>query len=191
MNATLLFGCWNTLHAVHATLVFHPRIDAIALNEGDYFFQATDAGLRSIQHFDLPALSFRIARVHAKHLSSKKGSLVASGSRPDLQNHVFFIVGILRQQENLQFFFNLMQPNLQIVELLLGVGAYFRIFFVGQTRLAFRDPALQVLVLTILLHHRSDFAVRLRGLLVFARVADKLWRGEGLGQFLVPSFDLV
>jgi hypothetical protein len=27
--------------------------------------------------------------------------------------------------------------------------------------------------------------------LIFARVADKLWRGEGLSEFLVPSFDLV
>ena len=40
VDASLLLGGGDALHAVHSTLVFQLRIDAVALDDGDHFLQA-------------------------------------------------------------------------------------------------------------------------------------------------------
>ena len=75
-------------------------------------------------------------------------------------------------------------------QLFLRVGAHVGVGLVGQHGFALGDAAGQVFVLAILLDHRRQFAVRLRGLLVALRVGDDLRRSQSAVQLFVLRFDL-
>ncbi len=44
MDAALGFGGGNALHAMDAAFIFQLGVNLVALNGGDYFFEATDGG---------------------------------------------------------------------------------------------------------------------------------------------------
>ena len=171
---------------------FSLRIDLVAFDHRDDFLQAADCRTReSREHFHLPALRFGVARVHAEDLGGEQRGFVAAGAGADFEDDVLLVVGILREQQNLQVVFDLADAALQFVELFLRIGQHLGIFLVGEDRLAFGDAASQVFVLAILFDDGRDFAMRLGSLLVFRRVVDDLRRREGVRQFLVAGFDLV
>ena len=42
--------------------------------------------------------------VHPKQAVGKQGAFLAAHAAPDLHDHILFVIGILGQQQNLQFF---------------------------------------------------------------------------------------
>ena len=190
VNAALRLGLGHALHAMHAALVLHARIHAVAFDDGDDFLQSADARLRRREHFHLPALGFGVAVVHAEDLRREQRGFVAAGSGADFQDDVLLVIRILGQQQHLQLFFDGANALFQAIELLLRIGAHLGIALVLEHRLALANAARQVLVLAILLHDRLQLAVRLRGLLIARRVGDDLRRSQRLCQLFVFRFDL-
>src|SRR6516164_7898708 len=142
MHAALLFGRGNALYAVHATFVLHLGIDALAFDDGDDFLQAADRRLRRRQHFDLPALGFGVAVVHAEHFVGEERGFVAAGAGADFEDNVFLVVRIFGKQQDFQVFFGLRDARFETDQFFLGVGAHVGIFFVGEKGSAFGDAAL-------------------------------------------------
>ena len=68
----------------------------------DDFLDAADAGVAQIQHLDLPALALGVARVHAEQVRREQRRLVAAGAGADFEHDVLRVVGILRNEEDLQ-----------------------------------------------------------------------------------------
>src|ERR1700719_1400484 len=97
VNAALLLGGGNALHAVHATFVFQFRIHFVALNGGDDFLDSALRRRRAFEDFDLPALRFGVARIHAIEVASEDASFIAAGAGADFDDDAFFVVGIFRQ----------------------------------------------------------------------------------------------
>ena len=106
VDASLLLGGGHALHAVHAAFVFQLREDAVAFDDGDDFFQAAGGRFRRRKHFDLPALRFGIARVHAEDFGGEERGFVPAGAGANFEDDVFLVVGIFGQQQNFQIFFD-------------------------------------------------------------------------------------
>jgi hypothetical protein len=132
MHAALLLSGRNTLHPVHAALIFELGVHALPLDDGDDFLQAADRGLRRGEHFDLPAPGFGVAVVHAEHLVGEQGGLVAAGTGADFKDDVLLVVGILGQQQDLEILFGLGEAGFECRQFFLGVGAHVSVFLVGQ-----------------------------------------------------------
>src|SRR5580765_366061 len=190
MYASLLFGRGHALDSVHAAFVFQPRVNAVALDERDHFLQPAYARLGGGEHFNFPLVCLGVAVVHPEDFRRKKRGLVAAGSCANFENDVLFVVRILRQKQYLEFLFDGRYARLELREFFLGVGAHLSVSLVRQHGFTFGDPALEILVLTILLDDGRNFAMCLGGLLKFRRVAHGLRRGQRLGQLFVARFGL-
>src|SRR5579859_1814268 len=166
MNSALLLGLRHPLHAMHATLIFHARVDATAFNDGDNFFQAAHARFRSRKHFHLPALGLRIAVVHAKDLGSKERSFIPARSGPNFQHHVFVVIGVLGYQQHLELFFNFGEALFQTAQFLLGIFAQLGIGLLGNNGPALLNAPAKVFEFAIFLDNLREIAMSLGSLLV-------------------------
>ena len=113
VNASTGLSLRHALHAMHAGFMLQFRIDFLAFNQRDGFLHTADSGFGSIENLHLPALAFGIARIHAQDIGSKQGCFIAAGAGANLQNHVLFIVGILRNQQELEVAVSLFELCLQ------------------------------------------------------------------------------
>ena len=190
VHTPLLFRLRNSLHAMDAALIFQLRINSLAFDEGNHFFQPTHARLGGREHLDLPALALGKARIHAEDLGGKERGFVSPGSSANFQHDVFFVVGVLGKQQKLQLFLHAHQALLQIRQLFLRVRAHLGVVLAGDEGFALLDATLQVFELAEFFHHGHKLAMRLGGLLVFRRVVNDLRRGQRLREFLIAGFDL-
>ncbi len=124
VNAALLLGRRHALHAVHAALVLQPAVDLVAADQGDDFLQAAHRRFADRSHFHLPALRFRIARVHAEDLGGEQSGFVAAGAGADFEHHVLLVVRIFGQQQHPELLFDARQFGLQARRFLFGHGAH-------------------------------------------------------------------
>ncbi len=99
MNAALLFGGGDALHAVDAAFVFQFGINLVALDGRDDFFYSALGRGRAFEDFDFPALDFGEARVHAVEIAGEDAGFVATGAGADFDDDALFIEGIFRQEE--------------------------------------------------------------------------------------------
>ena len=162
---------------MHAALVFQPRINTLAFDDGNDFFQTSNRRLRSGEYFHLPTLGFRVACVHPKHFGGKQSGFVAAGAGANFQDDIFFVVRILGKKQHFEFGSHCGNACFQFVELFLGIGAHLGIFFFREHDAAFSDSFFQIFVFAISLHHRRDFAVGLGRLLELRRITHDIGRG--------------
>src|SRR4029077_16241176 len=80
VNAALLLGGRDALHAMDAAFVFQFGINLIALDGGDDFFYSALGGGRAFQDFDFPALRFGEARIHAVEIAGEDAGFIAAGA---------------------------------------------------------------------------------------------------------------
>src|SRR3984893_4634516 len=78
VNAALLLGGRDALHAMHAAFVFELGIDLVALDGGDDFFHAALGGGRAFEDFDFPALRFGETGIHAIEVAGEDAGFVAT-----------------------------------------------------------------------------------------------------------------
>ena len=120
VDAPLRLGRRNALHAVHAGLELHLRVDLVALDAERDFLEAAALGLVGVDLLDLPLLEVGVARVHAVEVAREDGGLVAAGARADLDDDVLVVVGVARKQHDLELFLELGQRRLELLDLLGG-----------------------------------------------------------------------
>ncbi len=126
LDAALGLGLGDALDAVHAALVLHDGVDAVALDlELDRLEAAGLAGA-GVEHGVLPAARLDKALVHLEEIAREDGSLVAAGGGADLDDGVLLVVGIARDEHVLDVFLELGELGLVLgdvhLEHLLLVG---------------------------------------------------------------------
>src|SRR5439155_371145 len=95
-------------------------------------------------HLHLPALAFRVARVHAKEVAREERRLIPAGPGADLEEDVALIVGVLRQEQVLQLRFERGEPLAAYFDLAFRVASHFGIV---EQLLRFGDMPLGVAIL--------------------------------------------
>ena len=99
MNAALLLGHGDALHAVHARLVTERTVRLRTTRRKHRFLQAAEGAVREREDLDLPAAALGEAHVHAEQICGKQRRLVAAGAGPDLDDRVAVIKGVRRREE--------------------------------------------------------------------------------------------
>ena len=122
VNAPLRFGGGHALHAMAAGFKFQARVSALADDACDHLLVAADFALRLRNDFNLPAISFGVARVHAKQISGEERGFIATCAAANLDENILVVVRILRQQLLLQV--RLERFQFGFARLYLGIGKF-------------------------------------------------------------------
>src|SRR2546427_2072359 len=124
VDAALGFGCRHSLDAVATGLEFELGVSALPDHPRDDLLVPAGIARRFRYHLHLPALAFRIARVHAKQVAREERRFVPAGPGADLEEDVALIVGILRQEELLQLRFERGEPLAARFDLAFSVASH-------------------------------------------------------------------
>jgi len=98
VDAALALGDWHTLHAVHAAFVLQARKRPVAAHLEHDLLVAAHASFVRAEHFDLPALLLGVARIHAEQVAGEDARLVAARPSANLDDDVFGVARVFRQQ---------------------------------------------------------------------------------------------
>jgi hypothetical protein len=94
------FGRGHPLHAMHSAFVLEAGIGALAVDAGDDFFDAAEAGIRQAERFNLPSMAFGVAAVEPEQFGREERGLGAAGPGANFQDDVFFVERITRKKQN-------------------------------------------------------------------------------------------
>ena len=101
LDATLALGLGDALDAVHAGLVLEDGVDLVARDlELDGLEAARLAGARR-EDLDLPPAALAEALVHLVEVPGEDGRLVAAHAGADLHDGVLLVVGVGRDEQEL------------------------------------------------------------------------------------------
>ena len=92
----------HPLDPVDAALEFQPGPGALALDEDAALLHAPQLRLVQLHGVSPPAPGGSVHGVHPQQRRGEQRRLLAAGTRPDLQDHVLPVIGILGQQQELQ-----------------------------------------------------------------------------------------
>ena len=168
-----------------AGLELQPGIGAVTTDAADDFAIAAELRLARRQHFNLPALTLGKTRIHAEQVAGKQRRLVAAGAGADFQQHAALVVGVLRQQQLLQFDFEFGQSGLGGGDFLFGKIAHFR---VGAHRFGLGQVVLGLTESVELRDHRVKFGAFARQLAKLVHVASRA-RGRQHAVDFVETID--
>src|ERR671918_2377271 len=130
VDAPSRFRDRDPLHPVHTCLHLQARVGALPFNREDDLLETAYAALVRGQNLRLEPSRLRVARVHAIEVGGEQAGFVTPGSRPNLDDHVAVVVGILREQGLRELVLELLDGGLLLAYLLIEVGA----FLVGRVR---------------------------------------------------------
>ncbi|KAG1241291.1 hypothetical protein G6F68_016849 [Rhizopus microsporus] len=109
MDAALRFGGGHALHAVRTGLELQAPVGAVAVDARDHFLVAAQFRRAFRHQFHAPAARFRVPRVHAQKVAGEQRAFVAARARADFQEHAAAVIGVARQQQQLQRAFQAFQ----------------------------------------------------------------------------------
>src|SRR5947209_3781435 len=110
VDAPLGLGGGHSLDAVAAGLEFELGVGALPDDARDDLLVPAGVARRLRYHLHLPALAFRVARIHAEEVAREERRLVSAGPGADLEEDVALIVGVPRQEQLLQLRFERDEP---------------------------------------------------------------------------------
>ena len=157
------------------------RIRALPDDLGDDFLVAAELARALRNHFDLPAVAFGEARIHAEQIAGKQRRFVAAGAGADFEKNVALVVRVFRQQLFLQLGFDLRQALAGVADFGFGEVAHRR---VGGHLLRGIDVFLALAIRPVKLDHRRDFGVLARELAVVVQVGGDGLRTQQLIEFI-------
>src|SRR6185437_6124938 len=120
VDAARRLGLGDALHAMHAGLVFEPRIGALARDVGDHFLVAAGVAVAGFHDAEFPALEVGIALVHAQQVAGEQRRLVAAGPGAHFQNDVLFVGRVLGQEQDADVLLHLGDLRPQLADLSRG-----------------------------------------------------------------------
>ena len=127
------------------------------------------------------------AQVDAEDLGDEERGLVAAGAGAKLDDDVFIVIGILRQQHDLQFFFDRLELRFERGEFFLG---HLSQVWIGEHRLCLGDTVGNLAVLTILFNDRLHVAVFLGDGLKLLLIVDEVRVGHVARERVITGFHL-
>ena len=188
VNATLAFRLRNALHAMHAALELHDGINLVALHLELNFLIAASIGGAHIHSFGLPTLRIAEAQVHLVQIACENGGLVATGGSANLDDDVFLIGGVARDEHVLDFLFKRRKLRFGGSDSFLGELAHVGIV---EHFLRIVDVVARLKVFTSLGHKRALVGVFLGELGIFSVVVQNRRVGKLVLELLVASDDLL
>ena len=78
MNTSIGLGDRDALDTVGAALVFHAAVRALAFDNKSDIFDAALPRFVTIQDFDLPAFTIRVAAIHTKEFAREERGFVTT-----------------------------------------------------------------------------------------------------------------
>ena len=154
-------GFRHALDAVHAAFIFQAGISALARDHEGDLLHAADADLVRADGFHLPAPALRVLHIQAVHLGREQGCLVSARAGADLHDHVFIVVGVLRQEKDLQLLLQLFDAFFRLRVLFLEKLPHLFVVFLFQHGKAVLFVLLCLLVFPVRLHKRGQVALLL------------------------------
>ena len=94
MNAPPRFSHRHALNTVNARFKLQAGKHVAAGDGGAGFFDAANAVVVEIHHFELPTTVGGIAFVHAEQFGGEQASFIATGTCPDFQDGIFIILRV-------------------------------------------------------------------------------------------------
>ena len=169
-----------------AGFVFHDAVDTLvgAGELEDDLLVATGSTRGLVGDFQLPAAAFRVLAVHAEQVAGEDGGFVAAGAAADLDHGILAVVGIGRDQQELDVLFHVRDLRFDVRDDLPGHFPQVLVFLVDQDILGGRQLIEQGLVFLSGFDDRLKFLVVLVELDVLLHVAHHLGIGELVLQFL-------
>ena len=129
----------HTLYAVYARLILQRAIHVGPRDGKVYLLVAAHGTLADAGDGELPALRVAERLVHLEQVARKQGSLVATRSGTDFHLDVLRVLGVLRNQCNLDFLLQLRLQGLVVSQFLTSHLLHLRIRLVGQDVLGLLD----------------------------------------------------
>ena len=177
LDAALRFGLGHTLDAVHAGLVFHDAVHAVgAAGELEHNLLVTTGGAGGlVGDFQFPAAALGEVLVHAEQVAGKDGGFVAAGAAADFHHGILAVVGVGRNEEELDLLLHFGELGLNIGHFFAGHLLEVLVLFVHEDVLGLRqlvhqafvfqpggDDGLQLLVILVQLHELLHIGDNLR-----------------------------
>ena len=107
----------HALHAVYATLVLERPIDVLARDVEDDLLVSARSTFRKGRDGIFESLDLEILGVHPEEVSGEDSRFVAACTAADLHDHVLPVLGILRQELQLQLLFELRDLRFKFIDL--------------------------------------------------------------------------
>ena len=110
----------DALHAMDAALELEPAVGAVAGDLEDRLLDAADAGLVEAHEVRVEPVLQGIPGVHPQELGREQRRLLAAGAGPDLHDDVAVVVGIARDERDLEILDEPRLPGLELRDLVAG-----------------------------------------------------------------------
>ena len=191
MDAPLRLRLGDALHPVDAALVLETVVCAPAIDREDGFLRAAKLSLIEVQQLHLPAPPLNVHRVHPHEAVGKQRSFLAAGTGAYLHDDAFFVVCILRQQQNFEIIFQLCHILTLFADLLLYHSLKVRIegFLPFQQGFRLCKMILRSGKGAVGFHHRLCLVVLLHQAAELRRVGSSFGLIETDGKFFEPTAD--
>ena len=188
LDTSLGLGLGNPLHAVHAGLVFHDPVHAVAAAELEhYLLEASGSSGCLVGDLYLPAPRLGEMLVHAEKVAREDRCLVAAGTATDLDYRVLGIVGVGGNQQQLYLLLLPGNAGLELRSLLPGHLAELLVLFVDEYVLGRGEVVYHFLIFLSCRYDRFEFLVVLVELHVFLHVRHRL----GTRKLVLKRLELV
>ena len=124
---------------MNARLILQRAID-IGTRDGKVdFLETTHSTFRDAGDGELPTLGIAVALVHLEEVAGKEAGLVATRSGTDFHLHVLGVLGVLGDEGNLDFFFQLGLQGFVVSQFLASHLLHLWVALVGQDVLSLAD----------------------------------------------------
>ena len=180
VHAALRLGLRHALHAVHARLVLHDAIDAVAGHGEVDLLVAAHGAFGHGEHLDFPSLLVAEVLVHAEEVAGEDAGLVAARARADFHLSILAVLRVGGQQQQANILFKCLLFSLIGIQFCFRHLAELLVFFVGENVLRVGDVVYHILISLISVHHGLQILVVLAQLDVVLHVGHHIRLGDFL-----------
>ena len=179
----------DPLHAMHPVLELQSRVGASPADLEDDLFVALAFCLALRDQLDLPAVSLRVAGVHLEEVGGEEGRLVPARALADLDDHVLFVVWVLRYEGQLELALQACLFRLQFFDFLSGIVLHLRVFLLGDQLTRLPDVGFGPTVGVIEIDQRAELRLFLAQALELGQVVVDVGVRQPLPDRVVASPD--
>ena len=119
MYTSLGLSLRDTLHTMHAGLIFQHSIDTVSGHLADKFLKTACRTFRLVGDLKLPSPALAIFRIHPEQVTGKYGSLVSTCTATDFHDGILAVLRVSRNQEKLYVLLHVREFRFKLCNLLL------------------------------------------------------------------------
>ena len=92
-----------TLHTMDTGFIFHTGVRTPTVDDEVRFLDTAQFRFVVVHQFDAPVHAGSVHAVHTEQTVGKQGAFLAANTAANLHNDAFFVIGVFRQQQDLEF----------------------------------------------------------------------------------------